>query len=115
MTWANGSPVRHFIVLFALFALFWSGFYAEPADAHEGAKNQVSASAAPPHGDEDNGQSDLGGGDQHACHHHCPNAPAPRAPEAEVGTFCAKQPLFATIMAALRPFGRAPPLDPPIP
>ncbi len=102
------------MILFALVTLVWSGLHAEPADAHENAMGHTSASAASSHGDEHKGQSDQGGGDQHACHHHSPNAAAARAPEAIQGAVFTKQPVFGTIIAALRPTGRAPPLDPPI-
>ena len=102
------------MILFAFIALVWSGLHAEPADAHENAMGHTSTSAASSHGDEDKGQSGQRGGDQHACHHHCPNAAAQRAPEAIQGAIFTKQPVFGTIIAALHPMKRAPPLDPPI-
>lgn len=113
MTCDNGPAVRHLMLLFAIIAVVWSGLCADQAEAHENAVGHASASAAASHGDEDKGQSGQGG-DQHICHHHCPNAPAPRAPESVQRAIFTKQPVFGTIISALRPTGRAPPLDPPI-
>lgn len=102
------------MILFAIVALVWSGLHAEPADAHENAADHASAHAVSAHGDADHDPSDKAGGDQHACHHHCPNAPAERAPDTDHSMFVAKVPTFATLIPALHPTGLAPPLDPPI-
>lgn len=105
--------MRHFLLLFAIIAVVWSGLCADQAEAHENAVDHASASAVASHGDEGKGQSGQGG-DQHACHHHCPNAPAPRAPETVQSVIFTKQSVFGTIIATLHPTGRSPPIEPPI-
>lgn len=106
--------MRHLTLLFALFALVWSGLHAEPAGAYKRALGDTSASAPSAPDDEDTGHSDRGGGAQHACHHHCPNAPAPRAPDDDGNAAFPTQAVFGSTITALRPIGRAPPLEPPI-
>ncbi len=105
--------MRHITLLIALFALVWSGLHAEPANAGENDPVHSSVSAVPSHSEDRKDKSDQGG-EQHACHHHCPNAPAPRAMEALQLAVFAKQPVFGAVVAALHPTGGPPPLDPPI-
>ena len=118
MAYANEHRVRALIALFGLFAMVLSGLHAGPAAAHESDGAHWSDAASHVHGsqardgpdDPSDPSADL---DADQGHHHCPSAPAPQLPQAELSNDPGKQILFASEVSFLRLGAAAPPLDPP--
>lgn len=102
--------MRSLMILFAAVAMIWSGMHAEPVDAH--AFDGAHWSETSNH--DEQGEGGDAAPDQHGCHHHCPNAPAPADPVSDDKSLYGDGLRIAGAPSRLNSTSRAPPLDPPI-
>ncbi len=103
--------MRNILALFATLAILVSGIHAGAAQAHE--NDRVHASEHIAAADDKDGSELPMKGDQHGCHHHCPNAAASNTASEHAVDYFANAALFPLDIAPLVSTSRAPPLNPP--